>query len=125
MLDFAQVARLKRHGFLEQEISEWNWGTTPDGYPQVINLDDALWQAAMSSRKAWVDRMRGADVPDDEIRGAIMGWHRKSMWRTVWDFLRAEYNQAVAGRRLTDYEKARQKRSEAKVSKLYGGKPYG
>ena len=106
-LSFDDARILRRSGFHPWEIKKYDEAVAPDGTPQVINLQTKTWQAAIASRRAWVqDKLRrGWSRP--QIAGAIMGYYIMKRERSPFDFIKIEYKPP---KQLTDYQEAVQKR---------------
>lgn len=116
MLSSSQVGRLRRAGFIDYEIAQYNWAVAADGSPQIIDLDTATWQATLSSRRKWVERCRALGWADFQIRDAIMNFY-KSKAHSPWDFLKAEYIPP----KKTDFRVGVKRRSRSRTKKLYQG----
>lgn len=108
--------RLRRVGFLEEEIRAFDEAVDPAGKPQKINLDTGTWRDAMRSRLAWLRNMKRVGIPDDRIAAGIRRYYRMGSGRSPWDFLKIEYRPP---RRLTDYQIALKSRQKAQVSRAF------
>ena len=91
MLDMVQVMRLRRAGFIDYEIAQYNYMVAADGSPQMIDLNTATWQATLKTRRNWVDARRAEKWTDQEIYDAIMGYYKGRSQGTPFDFLKAVY----------------------------------
>ena len=113
-LNIIDITRLRRVGFIEDEIDYFDRAVDPAGNPQHLDLDSKVWRNAMRSRSAWRREQRRRGVSDDRIVRAIRNYYAMGKGRSPFDFIRQEYRPP---RKLTDYEKARKARAKAGVKK--------
>ena len=106
-LSLDDVRILRRSGFLPWEIRKYNEAVAPDGTPQVINIHSKTWEAAITSRRAWVSDKIRRGWPRAQIAGAIMGYYVMKRERNPFDFIKIEYRPP---KRLTDYQETVKKR---------------
>ena len=116
MLSAEQVFLLRRAGFIDYEIAQYNYMVAADGSPQAVDLHTETWQATMKTRKLWIDRCRALGWVDQQIKDAIMNFY-KGPRRSPFDFLKAEYKPV----KRTDYIAARRSRARKKTKSLYQG----
>ena len=107
-------SRLRRAGFLDSEIIEFDQATDSTGNLQPqINLNTPVWQAAMKSRYDWIQDKVARGWTKQQIISMIRNYYAKSKTASPWDFLKAEYRPA----KKTDFITALRRRTQKKLRK--------
>lgn len=121
-----QETVLRSAGFTAPEVRQIHNAKDPKGYPQAIDLNNPEWQKTMYNRRRWVGDMRQKGVKDVDIIRAIQDWYDMGIVRSVWDFIRAEYNRSQFGSVVvSQYQGKRSKYARERVNKLYRAKVRG
>jgi len=103
--------RLRRAGFIDTEIAEFDQATTTDGQLQpTIDLNKPIWQAVMRSRYRWVQDKINRGWTKAQISDKIGEYYSKK-GTSPWDFLKAEYRPA----RKTDFAMAAKRRAQRRL----------
>jgi phage gpG-like protein len=126
--------KLYADGFTREELLEFTRAKTVDGKPQYINIDTEGWQHTRQKRRELVETLRHDYIKTQKKKTGrkptersiteythkrIADFRRKLSKKygddTAFVFLREEYGRSFGGK--TDYQKARQARSDAKKKK--------
>jgi hypothetical protein len=105
--------RLRKAGFLDSEIREFDSAIDKEGKPQPdIDLSSPVWRAVMRSRYEWtIDKIKRG-WSKREINTIIKAYYNRKN-SSPWDFIKAEYRPA----RKTDFITALRRRTQAKLRK--------
>lgn len=108
---------LRRAGFIEYEVLQFNQAVAPDGTPQVINIRSATWSAAIASRRQFVQRQRIRGWSPLQIGQQILSWYKRGLIESPFDFVKKEYKPP---RLVSDFQEARRQRVKKQVAVVYG-----
>jgi len=124
-LSGADAERLLAAGFMRREIEELANAKTSDGKDQPsIDLNNPTWQAAMESRRAWLDDKLTRNWTEEDIQREIMNYYERNSKRSPWDFIQAEGSLTDAdiqrrGAKQVDYLDARRNAAIKQVQDIY------
>ena len=103
MFNRRNVQRLRRAGFLPDEIERFSTMTDPAGRPQDVNslIETGPWRAMITARADYWQQERRRGVKDSAIIAKIQGYYRAFTRRRPWDFIKREYHPP---RKIKDYQ---------------------
>lgn len=111
MLTDRQIQKLRSSGYSLFEIGILNENLRQR--PQVFDLTNPAWQAALKSRTAWISSLKRQGAGPERIEHQIQSYYHNRK-ATPWDFLKAEYGRLRI--RISDFQaaiKARKSDQEA------------
>ena len=109
--------RLTAAGFVDSEVEAYATATDPKGNPQPpIDLNSPAWQAALKSRREWIEDKVDRGWSPEEINAEILGYYARGAKRNPWDFLKIEYKDP----QKVDYRAAVRRRAKARVTAVLG-----
>lgn len=107
---------LRANGFSEKEIESYANARTPTGQPQPpIDINGATWQAAIKTRREWVNDLINRGWTTDRILQEIDAYYVRDSKRNPYDFLKAEYRAPAK----IDYTQGIRNRAKAQARNLY------
>ena len=105
-MEEADEAKLKRSGFIQEEIEEFS--------AQNIDLGLPVWQDVINERKAWIIDKVDRGWSRDDIKQALSDYYAKGKKRNPWDFVKANYKPP----KKIDYLVAAKKRAQLRLRPL-------
>jgi len=106
MLSKVQKQRLRRAGFVKEEIDKLNRDMLEK--PQTVDLNTGTWQSVMAGRRNWIRQQRKKGWSDIQIKVELFDFYRAT-GLTPWFWLKVEYHPPTSMPQ-TKYRKARKRR---------------
>ena len=117
MINVFDKMRLRNAGFIEEEIDAIDKAVDPSGNPQPTDIDSTGWRMAMASRKSWISNKQRKGWTKKDIYAALRGYYKRKDRRTPFDFVSEEYRLGMTGKKITNYQAIRAKRTAANIRK--------
>jgi len=106
---------LRRNHFTDAEIDDLSNAVTPDGKPQPpVDINSPVWRAVIASRRSWYMGRVRKGWKRDRINSTIDSYYRRGSKRSIYDFLKAEYQP----KKVIDYMSAIKRRARNRAAKM-------
>jgi len=119
MFDMTQISKLKRAGFTEREINEYQWSVSEKGKPYVTSIDTPLWRDVIQDRKDLVAKLSSQGWNRSEILSGIDKFYTMRGNFDPFDWLKAEYrNPKKVGYRRSERKRVK-RRIDYRMKKIF------
>lgn len=116
MFSIDQISKLRRAGFIDKEINEWQWAVSENGKPYVTTIDTPVWEDTIQTRRDLRDELIKKKYNSEERIAFFERYYERFDKADPFDWLKKEYRNPKKAK----WKDARRKKFRDRINRRLG-----